>query len=235
MNDIGRRSIAVGPLCLLTDPILYLPFGQREVESRMPLSLPLIMGVIEEATAAGLLFLQYRGKNATRYVMFETAQKIQDYTRQHHITLIINDQIDLAMAVGADGVHLGQDDLPISIARTLLGSKKIIGVSTHTLDEARQAQSDGANYIGFGPIFRTETKAASLCPVGVEAIRKIKQEVSLPLYAIGGVTTRHLVSIRLAGADGVAVISGVAGAVGRNITKWLSCWSEGAASDVGHL
>jgi len=218
------------PIYLLTDPTLYLPSGQEGVGSQAPLSFPLIMEVIEEATAAGLRFLQYREKNATRYMMYETVNKIRDYTRQHHVTLIVNDHIDLAMAVGADGVHLGQDDLPVAIARTLLGPKKIIGVSTHTLDEAMQAQSDGANYIGLGPIFLTKTKAASLHPVGTEAIGTVKREISIPLYAIGGIQYRHLASIRSAGADGVAIISGVAGEVGHHLAEWLSFWNQRASA-----
>jgi thiamine-phosphate diphosphorylase len=127
---------------------------------------------------------------------------------------MVNDHADIALAVDADGVHLGQDDLPIEHARDLLGSGKLIGVSTHSPEQAKVAEAGGADYIGFGPVFRTSTKDAG--PVqGIEKISVIKRTVSVPVFAIGGITLANVEEVICAGADGVAVISAVLSAPDR--------------------
>ena len=121
---------------------------------------------------------------------------------------IVNDHPDIAMAVEADGVHLGQDDLPVEEARKLMGGSRIIGVSTHSVEQARAAQSAGADYIGFGPIFTTKTKDAG-ARQGIEGLRQVRKAVTLPVIAIGGINGGNLDEVLRAGADGVAVISAI--------------------------
>jgi len=174
-----------------------------------------------QAIAGGARLIQYRDKVSTRNVLYETAKSLRQITAQAGATLIINDQIDLALAVGADGVHLGQDDLPIEVARKILGSAAIVGISTHTQEEAIEAECRGADYIGFGPIFKTKTKNNAQAPVGVSPIVQIKQTVRIPLYAIGGIALTDVPAIFSAGADGVAAISAVSGDIETNVREWI--------------
>lgn len=124
-------------------------------------------------------------------------------------TFIINDRCDLALAVKADGVHLGQEDLPIADARRLLGSDRIIGLSTHNPEQVREAAALQPDYIGFGPIFGTTTKADHDPVVGLEGLRAVRALTTLPIFAIGGISSQHVTNIMAAGADGVAVISAI--------------------------
>ncbi|MHB8882616.1 MAG: thiamine phosphate synthase [Thermodesulfovibrionales bacterium] len=156
---------------------------------------------------AGIRFIQYRDKDRTRRELYEEAVKLRELTRGFNATLIINDHADIALAVGADGVHLGQDDLPLREARRLMGSR-IIGISTHSLEQARKAEGGGADYIGFGPVFHTTTKDAG-APKGLDNIRLIKQNVSIPVVAIGGINSDNIVSVFDAGADAAAVATGI--------------------------
>jgi thiamine-phosphate pyrophosphorylase len=123
----------------------------------------------------------------------------------------VNDRLDLAQAVDADGVHLGQDDLPARAARALLGPGKLLGVSTHSLEQAILAAEDGADYVGIGPIFTTATKSTGYAPVGVGTIRQLRSRIDLPLLAIGGVTLSNVKEVIRAGAAGAAVISAIIG------------------------
>ena len=124
-------------------------------------------------------------------------------------TFIVNDRVDVAKAVGADGVHLGQEDLPLADARKILGPNKLIGISTHTLAQAIEAEADGADYIGFGPIFQTATKANPDSVVGVAGLREIRAKVRIPVVAIGGINARNVSEIVAAGAACCAVVSAV--------------------------
>jgi thiamine-phosphate pyrophosphorylase len=124
---------------------------------------------------------------------------------------IVNDHPDIAIAVDADGVHLGQDDLPAEEARKLMGSGRIIGVSTHSIAQARAAESVGADYVGFGPVFPTETKDAGPLQ-GIGALRQVRSAVTVPIIAIGGIRSGNIGDVLAAGADGAAVISAILGA-----------------------
>lgn len=124
-------------------------------------------------------------------------------------TLIINDRCDLALAVNADGVHLGQEDLPLADARCLLGPEKIIGLSTHNQEQVREAAALQPDYIGFGPVFSTATKSDHDPVVGIEGLRAARALTTLPMFAIGGIAAQHLAELIRAGADGVAVISAI--------------------------
>ena len=167
--------------------------------------------VIASALAAGVRLFQYRNKTGTRRSIFEAARAIAGALKQAGGIFIVNDHVDIALAVGADGVHLGQDDLPLSDARRVLGEDRIIGISTHTRLQAEAAEAGGADYIGFGPLFPTRTKDAG--PVrGIENLKDIRSAVSLPIIAIGGISVVNAKDAVETGANGVAVISAVLGA-----------------------
>lgn len=155
--------------------------------------------------AAGVLWVQYRDKTSPRRILFERALRIRAVTRKFGALFIMNDHADIAAAVGADGVHLGQDDLPMSVARTVVG-QGIIGISTHSVAEAVAAADEGADYIGFGPIFATFTKDAGI-PKGIDAIRQIRSAVTIPIIAIGGITAEQAPAVIEAGSSGIAVAS----------------------------
>ena len=151
---------------------------------------------------------QYRNKSGTRRSIYETARLLAPAARRSHALFILNDHADIAAAAGADGVHLGQDDLPIEAARRLLGRDRIIGISTHDLVQARAAEEAGADYIGFGPVFDTATKIAGAAQ-GAGNLSLIRQAVSIPVFAIGGINHANLAAVMQAGADGAAVISAI--------------------------
>jgi len=160
------------------------------------------------ALAAGVRFFQYRSKNGPRKDIYNASLQLAGIARGAGALFIVNDHADIAAATGADGVHLGQDDLPIAEARKVLGEGKIVGLSTHSREQALAAETAGADYIGFGPIFATSTKDAGVAQ-GVERIRDIKQAVRVPVIAIGGINRDTVRAVMSAGADGVAVISAV--------------------------
>lgn len=151
--------------------------------------------------------IQLREKRASPRDFYEAALATMKVARALKVRIIINDRVDIAVAVEADGVHLGQDDLPPDRARKLLGSEAIIGFSTHNLKQALEADSTSADYIAFGPVFQTSTKENPDPVVGLEQLSEIKRRVSKPLVAIGGITLERAESVIEAGADSLAVIS----------------------------
>jgi len=174
---------------------------------------------------SGIRWIQYREKDKTRRELFQTALNLRRITQRFNACLIVNDYADVALAVDADGVHLGQDDLPLKEAKKIMGDK-IIGISTHTIEEAIGAEEGGANYIGFGPVFNTETKNAGK-PKGLDLLRKVKASVGIPVIAIGGIKVDNSVSVFQTGCDGIAVSSGlIQGDVRANAKKFLSIFTE---------
>ena len=163
--------------------------------------------VVSVVLKVGIKFVQYRDKDRTRRELYEEAVRLRELTRSFDAILIINDHADIALAVDADGVHLGQDDLPLKEAKRIMG-KRIVGISTHSLEEAKEAEAGGADYIGFGPVFHTTTKDAG-APKGVDNIRVIKQNVSIPVVAIGGINMENAGEVFAAGADSVAAATAV--------------------------
>lgn len=151
---------------------------------------------------------QYRDKKGSRREAYETGARLLRRIRTADARLIINDHADIAAALDADGVHLGQDDLPLEDARLLLGPERIIGISTHSPEQAMAAQAGVADYIGFGPVFPTGTKDAGPA-LGVDALRTVCRMVTVPVLAIGGITRSTAGEAILAGAAGIAVISGI--------------------------
>ena len=155
----------------------------------------------------GASFIQLRDKEASGRELLDQAIACLKLTREEGATLIINDRVDVALTAGADGVHLGQDDLSVKEAREILGEDKIIGVSTHSIDQFRAALETSANYIALGPVFPTLTKENSVPVVGLELIREARKLTDRPLVAIGGINLGRAPEIIEAGADCVAVIS----------------------------
>ena len=169
--------------------------------------------VAEEAVRGGADVIQLRDKTSSSRDLYNSADQIREITRKHGVPLIINDRLDIALAVGADGLHVGQEDLPARVARILLGPSRILGVSAGSLEEALQAEKDGADYLGVGPVFEARaTKADAGEPKGLTLISKIHQHCQIPIFAIGGINLVNVPAVFQAGADGIAVISAVVAA-----------------------
>ena len=162
---------------------------------------------VKNAIAAGVEVIQFRNKTHSAKELYQEAGKLRILCKE--TTFIINDRIDIALAVEADGVHIGQSDLPYSVVRKILGWKKIIGVTVHTLKQAIQYQKLGANYLGISPIFSTSTKPDAGKACGDGLIREIKKHCTVPLIAIGGINLNNARSVIEAGADGFCAISAV--------------------------
>lgn len=156
----------------------------------------------------GAKIIQLRAKDFGSNDMLEAAIFLKAAAQKYEALFVINDRIDIAMLSGADGVHLGQDDIPVTEARKLLGNK-IIGISTHDPKEAIEAEAQGADYISFGPIFATKTKKDAQTPRGIEYLKEIRKAVTLPIAAIGGITEDNMKEVLRAGADSVAIISDI--------------------------
>jgi thiamine-phosphate pyrophosphorylase len=159
-----------------------------------------------DLVAGGARLLQLRLKDASTRELLAAARAVRALTTRAGALLLINDRPDVALAAHADGVHLGQDDLPVAAARTVLGPDALIGVSTHDVEQARTAAADGADYVGVGPVFATSTKRGALPPRGLALVRAVRTAVPLPLVAIGGITPETAAGVRAAGADAVAMI-----------------------------
>ncbi|MGO9015713.1 MAG: thiamine phosphate synthase [Dissulfurispiraceae bacterium] len=170
---------------------------------------------------SGIMWVQYREKDKTRREVFFEALRLREITRMFNACLIINDYADIALAVDADGVHLGQDDMPLKEARKIMGNR-IIGISTHSVKEALEAERGGADYIGFGSIFPTATKEVGT-PKGVEGLRAVKNAATIPVIAIGGIRPDNVLSVFETGCEGVAVSSGLLeGDIKMNAQRFLA-------------
>jgi thiamine-phosphate pyrophosphorylase len=165
--------------------------------------------IIAAAVAGGVTVVQLREKEATTREFFEEGLKIRDFLWERKVTLIINDRLDIALALDADGVHLGQDDLPVAAARKILGRDKIIGASVFTPAEAREAEAAGADYLGLSPIFVTSTKPELTAQIGINGIPLIRQAVRVPVVGIGSLNEGNAFRAMAAGLDGVAVVSAI--------------------------
>ncbi|WP_304230082.1 thiamine phosphate synthase [Phascolarctobacterium succinatutens] len=167
-----------------------------------------LIDCVREALEGGVTLVQYRAKTASSEEMYAEALQLKALCDSFNVPLIINDRLDIAMAVGAAGVHLGQDDLPCAAARKILGEDYIIGVSAHNPAEAKAALQSGADYLGCGAVFGTATKA-DVQKLGTEGLAAICREKGLPVVGIGGVTADNYREVRAAGADGAAIVSGI--------------------------
>lgn len=188
MKNIGRLHV-------LTDTLLQQRFSHVDLAGF--------------AAAGGADAVQYRQKQGSTRDLIENAEKMRAACRNAGAVFIVNDRIDVALASKADGVHLGQDDFPISLARELLGPEKIIGGSASSIEEALVCAKDGADYIGFGPVFYTSSKDDAGPAAGLENLRLLCSSVEIPVIAIGGISHDNISDVMASGAYGVAVISSV--------------------------
>jgi thiamine-phosphate pyrophosphorylase len=170
--------------------------------------------VAEEMIAGGVTVIQYREKRpyTSHRTMLEECSQLRALTRKHGVLFIVNDHVDIALLTDADGVHVGQDDLPVDQVRKLVGRKKIIGLSTHSPRQARQAMEIGADYIGVGPIFSTQTKEDVCDPVGLEYLAYAVKNVTLPFVAIGGIKAHNIDRVCQLGAKTICLVTEIVGA-----------------------
>jgi thiamine-phosphate pyrophosphorylase len=182
---------------------LYLVTDRTQTQGRD------LLWVMEQALEGGVKAIQLREKDLSGKELFALAERSQALCARYHAKLFINDRIDVALAVDAAGVQLGKTSIPVETARALLGSERAIGYSAHALDEAQQAQQEGADFILFGPVYFTPSKASYGAPQGLAPLKEIVAKISLPAYAIGGIGLEQIAALRQAGVRGVALISAV--------------------------
>ncbi|GAB6138586.1 thiamine phosphate synthase [Halanaerobaculum tunisiense] len=168
--------------------------------------------VVKEMLEAGIEIIQYREKEKKMLYKYQECKKLRELTTQAGASLIINDDVDLALAVEADGVHIGQEDLPVKEVRNLLGPDKIIGLSTHCPEQAQAAQEMEADYIGVGPIFETDTKGDVCDPVGLEYLEYVVKNIDLPCVAIGGIKEHNVDLVKDIGANYISMVTEIVGA-----------------------
>ena len=165
--------------------------------------------IIEHAIEGGVGTVQLREKDLSTGDLYSLAKEIREITERKGANLIINDRVDIATAVDADGVHLGWQSLEIDIVRRMIGRDKIIGFSAHSLKEAERAESSGADYVSISPVFDTANKDYFIKPLGVGAIGRVKEQINIPVIALGGINESNVSSVIENGADGIAVISAI--------------------------
>lgn len=168
--------------------------------------------IASAAIAGGVTCVQLREKHCPTRTFIAEARRLKEVLTAHNIPLIINDRIDVAMAVAAQGVHLGKRDMPIADARRLVGPSMVIGISVESYEEAVQAEQEGADYIGISPVFATATKSDLGAPLGLEGVRRIRDSVAIPLVGIGGIDAENAAKVVAAGVDGIAVVSAIVSA-----------------------
>lgn len=178
---------------------------------------------IEEALKGGVTMLQLREKNASGKEFLEKAIKLRELTKKYNVKFIINDRVDIAMLCDADGVHVGQSDIPANKVRELIGEDKIVGVSARTVEEALTAKENGADYLGVGAMFTTRTKLDAKS-VSIEKLKEIQEVIKLPVVAIGGLSLSNIYKLKECNVDGYAVVSAILGA--ENIKLECEKWIE---------
>lgn len=164
---------------------------------------------VEEAILGGVTLVQIREKSASTREFYNVALDVKQVTDHYKIPIIIDDRIDIAQAMNADGVHLGQSDMPISIARKILGKDKIIGISAGNIKEALDAQKGGADYIGIGTLFNTGTKKDIDNPIGIKGLKEIYDSINIPAVAIGGINQNNFRDVLSTGIDGISVVTAI--------------------------
>lgn len=188
----------IGRLHVITDTTIQQRYSHAELAER--------------AIAGGADTIQYRSKSPDIRAMIQEAREVGHVCRRAGVPFLVNDRLDVALAVDADGVHLGRGDMPIAVARRILGGGKIIGGTVRNPEHLREAVQDSADYVGLGPIFGTTSKALAIEPLGLEMIRRVTAAAAIPVIAIAGITTLNVAAVLEAGAYGVAVIGAVCAA-----------------------
>lgn len=186
------------------------PFIKKKKDINGLLVILSSLDTAKQAIQGGADAIEFRHKGPYTQESFELAKEIRRLCQKANIPYIINDRADIALALQADGVHLGQTDLPIPAAKKILGPNKLIGKTASTVQEAIEAEKSGADYIGLGHIFSTQSKAKTYPPIGLETLKKAKESVKIPLIAIGGINLENAPSVLQAGADGISVIAAIA-------------------------
>jgi len=195
-----------------------------------------MLEVMEQAIVGGADIIQLRDKKSSKREILAKAYALRELTSKYGVTFIVNDHIDIALAVDADGVHLGQDDLPLREARKVVGRDKIIGISTHHIEEARQAEREGADYIGVGPIFPTQTKEDVVSPVTTHYVKQVAEEIGIPFVAIGGIKLHNVDQVLAAGAARICAVSDIVGAddVAGTCRKYIQKIMAATGGVTGH-
>ncbi len=202
MNN--KKTLIDFNLYLITDRKLVTPHSS-------------LVTAVEEALKGGLKAVQLRERDLGTRDLLDMAYKMKELTKIYNAKLFINDRVDIALAVEADGVHLGQMSMPPYAVRDIARDKLLIGVSTHSLEEAMRAEKEGVDFITIGPVYHTPSKAQYGEPIGIDTLRKVKAVVSIPVFAIGGIKLDKVREVTDAGADGIALISAILGA--KNIKR----------------
>jgi len=184
---------------------LYLITDRKQITMPLP-------DAVRLALEGGVRAIQLREKNLPVRELLALSQELRTLTNEFGAKLFINDHVDIAVAVEADGVHLGHQSMPVSAVRNMVGDKMMIGVSTHSVEEARAAESGGADFVTFGPIFATPSKAHLGAPVGLEGLKEARRAVDIPIFGLGGVKGKNIGHVLWAGAYGVGMISAIFGA-----------------------
>jgi len=185
---------------------LYLITDRNLFKDRSSLS-----SALEEALQGGVRALQLREKDLCIRDMLEMAYELREITKKHGAKLFINDRVDVAKAVDADGVHLGGSGIPPRAARKAAGGSMLIGVSSHSMEQAKNAEREGADFITIGPVYETPSKMRYGAPLGLDIIEKVKDGVTVPVIAVGGIKKERVGEVLKAGAHGIALISGILG------------------------
>lgn len=185
----------VGKFCVITDTVIQSAYSHLKIA--------------EYAIKGGADMIQLRDKSMPTDELIETAFRIKKICLKYDVTLIINDRVDVALVSGADGVHLGKDDLPVKDARKILGNSRLIGATAHSLEEAKKAERDGADYLGYGHIFPTATKIKSDKPKGIIELENVIKKTNIPIIAIGGINKRNLTSVLHSLVYGIAVCGAI--------------------------
>ncbi|WP_299522890.1 thiamine phosphate synthase [uncultured Methanobrevibacter sp.] len=183
------------------DLTLYLVTNNSKNEEKF-------LNIIEESLKGGVTVVQLREKKAETLNFYNLALKVKEITQKYNVPLIINDRIDIALAIDADGVHVGQSDMPAKIARSMIGKDKILGVSAATITEAKKAQSDSADYIGVGAVYPTNTKDDATS-VSKKELKEIVNSIDIPVVAIGGITQKNTHELTDCGINGISVVSAI--------------------------
>ena len=178
------------------------------VTDRDLMSTETLEDAVEQSIIGGCTLVQLREKDCSSFDFYRTAVKVKEITDKYNVPLLINDRLDIALAVDAAGVHVGQSDLPATVVRKIIGDDKIIGVSTGSLEQALKAQKDGADYIGVGAMYATGTKKDAN-PTSMEELKKIRESVSLPIVVIGGINKERIKDFEGIGIDGLAIVSAI--------------------------
>ncbi|AKA70677.1 thiamine phosphate synthase [Clostridium scatologenes] len=190
---------------------MEIDYGLYLITDRSFLKGRSLKNVVEEAILGGVTLVQVREKSISTREFYNVALEVKEVTKHYKVPIIINDRIDIAQAIDAEGVHLGQSDMPIKFARKILGEEKIIGISAGNVKEAVEAERDGADYLGIGTVFYTGTKKDIKTPIGIKGLKEVCNSVKIPSVAIGGIDETNFKEVLSTGINGISVISAILG------------------------